>query len=82
MRHCTMVEKRKKNTDKIAIQSFTVPRARERTDERVAQYLHLDFGLFWPTVCREGEREEKEKKSQKANEATVKSRHIGFQVTD
>ena len=28
-RHVTMVENRKKNTDKIAIQSFAVPRARE-----------------------------------------------------
>ena len=25
-------------------------RVNKRTDERVAQYLHLDFLLFWPTV--------------------------------
>ena len=45
--------KKEKNTDKIAIQSFTVPRARdwavranERTDERVAQYFSLYSWLF------------------------------------
>ena len=25
-------------------------RANEQRDEQVAQYLHLDFSLFWPTV--------------------------------
>ena len=27
--------------------------ANERMDERVAQYLHLDFWLFWPIVSSE-----------------------------
>ena len=49
---------KKKNTDKIAIQSFTVPRAREWankwTDERVAQYFSLYSWLFWTTA---GERD-------------------------
>ena len=57
----TMVQKRK-NTDKIAIKSFTAPRAREwasemqtnqKTNGRVAQYLSLGSWLFW-TIVKKG----------------------------
>ena len=34
-------------------------RANKWTDEQVAQYLHLDFWLFWPTVHRQIKKTEK-----------------------
>ena len=56
----TLWSKIEKNTDKIAIQSFSVPRARkwakwavranERMDKQAAQYLSLSSCLFQTTV--------------------------------
>ena len=88
-RQDTMVQNRKKNTAKVAIYSFTLPRAwkwvseqasewarrssqaqrstqakwasewvvqaNKRMNERVAQYLRLDFWLFWTIVQEKDE---------------------------